>query len=260
MKAVLFDLDGVVYQDGKVIDGAVDTLNWINDQSIPHLFVTNTTSRPRHQLVEHLQGYGLAIDTDLILTPPVAACHWLRRQNANRIALFVPDVTRDDFAEFQILATGAESGAEAVILGDLGEGWEFTRLNRAFRLLQADPECALLALGMTRYWRASDGLRLDTGPFVSALEFATGKSPIVLGKPATDFFQIALRQLDCKPGEALMVGDDIQSDIASAQQAGLQAALVKTGKFKQSDLSGDISPDTVLGSIAELPDYWQQFT
>lgn len=260
MQAVLFDLDGVVYQDGQAIDGAIDTLNWVNDQSLPHLFVTNTTSRPRHQIVERLQGYGLAIEAERILTPPVAACHWLRRHDANRIALFVPDATRDDFADFQILDSDAESGAEAVILGDLGEDWDFARLNRAFRQLQADSECNLLALGMTRYWRASDGLRLDTGPFVRALEFATDKSPIVLGKPAAEFFHIALQKLDCGAGDTLMVGDDIRSDIDGARRAGLRTALVKTGKFRQADLSSDITPDAVLGSIAELPDFWQQIT
>ncbi len=260
MQAVLFDLDGVIYQDGKAIDGAVDTLNWVREQSIPHLFVTNTTSRPRHRIVERLQEYGLDIKPDRILTPPVAACHWLSRQQANRIALFVPDATRDDFADFHILDEDTETGADAVILGDLGEAWDYSRLNRAFRLLQAEPECALLALGMTRYWRASDGLRLDTGPFVRALEFATDKSPVVLGKPAAEFFCIALQQLGCKAGETLMVGDDIRSDIDGAQQAGLQAALVRTGKFREADLSTGIIPDTVLDSVAGLADFWERLT
>ncbi len=169
MRAVLFDLDGVIYQDGKAIDGAVATLHWVLEQSIPHLFVTNTTSRPRHRIAEQLQDYDLDIEPDRILTPPIAACHWLCRQQTSHIALFVPEATRADFADFHTLDEDTVTGADAVILGDLGEAWDFARLNRAFRLLQAKPECALLALGMTRYWRAPDGLRLDTGPFVRAI-------------------------------------------------------------------------------------------
>jgi ribonucleotide monophosphatase NagD (HAD superfamily) len=65
----------------------------------------------------------------------------------------------------------------------LGEGWDFATLNRAFRLLMAEPHPRLIALGMTRYWRAADGLRLDTAPFVVALQHATGIAPVVLGKP-----------------------------------------------------------------------------
>lgn len=258
MRALLFDLDGVIYQDGKAINGAVDTLNWVRQQAIPHLFVTNTTSRPRSAIAERLHDYGLEIATDSILTPPVAACHWLKRQSASTVALFIPEATRADFAGFEILDDAAEQGAAAVIVGDLGEGWDFWRLNRAFRLLQADPECRLLALGMTRYWRAPDGLRLDTGPFVRALEFACDKSAIVMGKPAADFFSIALGQLDCAAEETLMIGDDIRADIHGAQQAGLRAALVKTGKFNPSDLENDIAPDAVMDSVAELQEYWEK--
>lgn len=260
MQALLFDLDGVIYQGGKAIDGAVDTLDWVRQQSIPHLFVTNTTSRPRSAIAERLQGYSLEIDADSILTPPVATCHWLRQQSITDIALFVPAATRTDFSGFNILDENAEAGAAAVIVGDLGEEWDFMRLNRAFRLLQANPECRLLALGMTRYWRAPDGLRLNTGPYVHALEFAGDKTAVVLGKPAGDFFEIALRQLGCQAGETLMVGDDIRADIDGAQRAGLQAALVKTGKYKDPDLDGNIKPDVVLDSVAGLPDYWQQIT
>ena len=260
MRAVLFDLDGVIYQDGKAIAGAVDTLQWVREHSLPHLFVTNTTSRPRHSIVERLRDYGLDIQPDRILTPPVAACHWLSRHQASHIALFVPEATRDDFAGFHIIDEDSETGADAVILGDLGDAWDFARLNRAFRLLQASPECTLLALGMTRYWRASDGLRLDTGPFVCALQFATEKSPVVLGKPAAEFFHIALQQLGCKASETLMVGDDIRSDIDGAQQAGLRAALVRTGKFREGDLATGLTPDMVLDSIADLAEFWERLT
>jgi len=260
MQALLFDLDGVIYQDGKAIAGAIDTLNWVRRESIPHLFVTNTTSRPRRSISERLQGYGLDIDEDDILTPPVAACHWLRKQDIANIALFVPEATRNDFIDFELLEESAEQGAAAVILGDLGEEWDFRRLNRAFRLLQADTDCRLLALGMTRYWRAPDGLRLDTGPFVRALEFASDRTAVVVGKPADEFFQIALQRLDCEAGQALMIGDDIRADIDGARRCGLKTALVKTGKFKETDLEGDIRPDTVLESVAGLPDCWQQLT
>ena len=67
MKAILFDLDGVVYQGGKPIPGAVDTIRWCQLEKIPFLYVTNTTSKPRRHLVEKLQGLRLldVLDADI---------------------------------------------------------------------------------------------------------------------------------------------------------------------------------------------------
>lgn len=254
IRAVLFDLDGVVYQNGRLIEGAAATLEWVRGQTIDCLFVTNTSSKPRNAIRAQLAELGLQVDSETLLTPAVAACHWLRERALDELALFVPTATREDFAGF----IPVEENARAVILGDLGDDWNYRRLNHAFRLLQDNPQCPLLALGMTRYWRAPDGLRLDTGPFVRALEFACGRPATVLGKPATDFFQTALEKLGVTAEQALMVGDDIRVDIAGAQQAGLKAALVRTGKFRPEDLQGETQPDAVLGSIAELPDWWER--
>jgi phospholysine phosphohistidine inorganic pyrophosphate phosphatase len=256
MHALLLDLDGVIYQAGKAIAGSVETLNWVREKGIPCLFLTNTTSRPRAEIVTRLAQYGIRADTDDILTPPVAACRWLQQNIQGALALFIPAATRDEFSQFTILDESEESGATAVVVGDMGEGWSFNRLNQAFRLLQDDPDAVLVALGMTRYWRAPEGLRLDTGPFVQALSFATGKTPRVVGKPAPLFFRAALDMLGCDAEATLMIGDDIRTDIEGARDAGLKTALVKTGKYRDSDLDLGIKPDMVFESVAELPQHW----
>jgi HAD superfamily hydrolase (TIGR01458 family) len=168
----------------------------------------------------------------------------------------VPEATGAEFAACRRLPDAAESGAAAVVVGDLGAGWDFGRLNRAFRLLMQDPPPALVALGMTRYWRAEDGLRLDTGPFVQALSYASGRTPVVMGKPAPAFFQAAADLLELPPTELVMIGDDIRGDIEGAQKAGIPGVLVRTGKFSPGDLELGIAPTTVLDSVAALPDWW----
>ena len=256
MGAILFDLDGVIYLGDTPIPGAREALDWIREQGIPHRFVTNTTSRPRAAVGEKLRAMGIAVADDLILTPPVAAREWLRRQGARRLALFTAPATRADLAGFETLPEDAEEGADAVILGDMGEAWDFRTLNRAFRLLMAEPRPHLVALGTTRYWRAEDGLRLDTGPFVAALREASGAAPVVLGKPSPAFFEAALGMLGTRAGETWMIGDDIRGDVHGAQGAGLEGALVRTGKFRPEDLRLGQLPDGVIASIAELPAWW----
>lgn len=256
-RGILIDLDGVLYQADRAVPGAAEAVEWLARRGVPHLFLTNTTSRPRKALVEKLADLGVATREDEILTPPVAADRWLSEHAPGPAALFVPAATADEFRAVAHLPQDADGGAASVVIGDLGDGWSFPVLNRAFRLLMQEPRPVLAALGMTRYWHAADGLRLDVAPFVKALEHATGACAVVLGKPAPPFYETALESLGCKPDETVMIGDDIVGDVQGAQRAGLRALLVRTGKFRPADLDRGIHPDAVLGSIAELPEWWE---
>ncbi|MBZ5575218.1 MAG: TIGR01458 family HAD-type hydrolase [Acidobacteriia bacterium] len=256
LQAILFDMDGVLYNAEEPIAGAAEALRWVGAQGIPHLFVTNTSSRGRAVLVDKLRRFGIPAGEDLILNPGVTTAAWLRSQPPGTVALFVRPAARADFAGLSLLPDDAESGAAYVVVGDLGEAWDYRTLNRAFRLLIHNPEARLIALGMTRFWHTPEGLALDVAPFIVALEHATGRKALVLGKPAAAFFRAAAERLGLPPAAVMMVGDDIQTDIAGAQAAGMKAALVKTGKFRPSDLNGGVKPDWLLESVAQLPRCW----
>lgn len=243
-------MDGVIYNSETLIAGSPETLAWVREQGIPHMFVTNTTSRGRGVLVEKLTRFGIPATEDDILTPCVAAREYMG--DSGPVALFVPEKSHIEFAGMELLPQGRETGARWVVVGDLGEGWDFRTLNRAFRLLQSTPGTELIALGLTRFWQAADGLRLDTAPYVAALECAIGRKAVVMGKPATAFFEAAVRRLGVAKEDVLMIGDDVQIDVGGAQHAGLQGALVKTGKYRAGDLEGAVKPDFVLESIVGL--------
>jgi HAD superfamily hydrolase (TIGR01458 family) len=255
---VLLDLDGVVYVGDQPVPGAAEAIDWLVGEGIPHCFLTNTTSRPRRAVVAKLAGLGISAGTDQILTPAVAAVAWLQSHGITQPAVFVPDATAAEFAALGPLPNGVEHGAGAVVIGDLGEGWDFSTLNRALRLLMSDAAVPLVALGMTRYWRAEDGLRLDAGAFVRALEYAAGRTAIVVGKPDPAFYGAAVDALHVPADEVVMIGDDIHTDVEGAQRAGLTGVLVRTGKYSASDLAGDVTPDAVLDSVADLPRWWAE--
>jgi HAD superfamily hydrolase (TIGR01458 family) len=252
-KALLIDMDGVLYQGEHAIPGVREALEWLKSRHIPHLFLTNTTSRPRSALVQKLARMGIPVEIEQILTPPVAATRWLSERIDGPVALFVPDATRIEFEPLKTVSPGFPEAVAAVVIGDYGENWSYPALNQAFRWLMHDNQPILVALGMTRYWQAEDGLRLDTAPFVVALEHATGRQAVVLGKPAAPFFEAALNRLGSTAAETLMIGDDIRSDIDGAQAFGIRGLLVKTGKFRPSDLNSGIQPAAVLESFADLP-------
>lgn len=258
MHGILFDLDGVFYVGDAPVPQAAEVLAWAQNREIPYRFITNTTSRSRSTLVEKLADLGVGARQEEIFTPAVAAARWIRSHLRGEVALFVPPSTRGEFAGLQVADDDIEDTVDAVVLGDLGERWDFATLNHAFRLLMQRPPPKFIALGMTRYWLTPDGLQLDVGAFAAALHYASGQAPLVLGKPAAEFFHTAVAALECEPGDVVMVGDDIHGDIAAAQAAGLKAVLVKTGKFRPEDLDGTIRPDGLIDSVAGLPAWWTE--
>lgn len=255
---LLIDLDGVIYQSNRLVAGAVEALAWIRRQRIPHLFVTNTTSRSRAALLKKFENLGFSAHLDEVMTPVVAASQWLEQQQLRKAALFVPSETQQDFGDIESVALDQPVAVDAVIIGDLGEAWDFRLLNCAFRFLMQHPRPQLIALGMTRYWRGQDGLQLDVAPFVKALEHAASCEAIVVGKPAAAFFESSLAILQRSAAQTYMVGDDIVGDIGAAQRCGIRGIQVRTGKFRDEDLNSGIKPFTVLDSFAELPAWWQQ--
>jgi ribonucleotide monophosphatase NagD (HAD superfamily) len=102
---------------------------------------------------------------------------------------------------------------------------------------------------------APDGLSLSAGPFVQALEFATGKKGIIVGKPSRMFFELALCDMGLRTDQVAMIGDDILTDIGGARTLGMQGILVRTGKYRKDTVDNvAIKPDRVIDSIAQLQD------
>lgn len=86
-------------------------------------------------------------------------------------------------------------------------------------------------------------------------EFATGCPAVVLGKPSADVFQLAAQTLGLSPEQVVMIGDDVIGDVGGAQSAGCQGVLVRTGKYREGDERGAVTPHAVLPSVAALPDW-----
>ena len=248
VEAVLLDLDGVLYVDGEPLPGAAAAVADLRERVAALRFVTNTTARSRGQTLAKLERLGFAVEPGELVTPAGLARRHCEEAGHHRVALIMNDAVKADFEGLE----EAERGVDAVIMGDLGEQFGFAILNRAFRLVMDGAE--LIALQKNRFWLTGDGLSLDAGPFVAAVEYATGKEAHVVGKPSPGFFAAVLADLGRGPDAVVMVGDDIESDIGGALDAGLRAVLVRTGKYREEfvGLSG-IWPTATIDSIAGLP-------
>lgn len=251
VRGILLDIDGVLHISMQPIAGAADTLHWLIQNGYATCFVTNTTTLARATLAQRLQQIGLPIAEQNLLTAPAATALYIRQHYpAKRCWVLTKGDTAADFTGIELV----DERADVVVIGGAEELLTYEAMNKAFRMLMDG--AVLLAMHTNLHWRTSNGLQLDSGPFVRALELATGKQASVLGKPNRAFFEQALLLLQLVPSEALMLGDDIENDIGGAQQAGLRSILVCTGKHKaDSPLLQRIHPDALLPSIADLPHY-----
>ncbi|GAC1398408.1 MAG: HAD-IIA family hydrolase [Ktedonobacteraceae bacterium] len=254
IRGVLLDIDGVLHISMQPIVGAANTLRWLDQKGYSTCFVSNTTTVARVTLAQRLQQIGLPIAEERLFTAPVATANYIRQHlPGKRCWVLTKGNTAADFIGIELVEPPADD-IGVVVIGGAEELLTYEAMNNAFRLVMEGS--ALLAMHTNMYWRTASGLQLDSGPYVRALEMATGKQAVVLGKPDPAFFEQALLTLGMQPNEAVMVGDDIENDVAGAQRAGIHGVLVSTGKHKaDSPLLQKIHPDALLSSIADLPAY-----
>ncbi|ADN08427.1 TIGR01458 family HAD-type hydrolase [Sulfurimonas autotrophica] len=243
IKAVLCDIGGVLYVGDKPIEGAVEAVKEIK-KHYPIRFLTNTTQRTSAQVVKKLQKMGFEITSNEIITALDVTKMFLEKEKS--FAEFL--LTDDALCFFDDLKYYEE---KYVVVGDAQDNFNYKNLNCAFRKLMDG--ASLLGIAKNRYFKDSDNeLSMDAGCFVSALEYGSGQEASLIGKPSREFYHLACASLHVSPNECVMIGDDIESDIKGAQEAGIQAALVKTGKFSKIDLSFGIKPDYIFESIAAI--------
>ena len=228
IRGLLIDLSGVLHVGDTPLPGAHEVLRRLREWGQPFRFVTNTSRRCLADVVGRLQTMGLKIEAPEILTAPLAGRHWLEARGLRPHLLIHPRLM-PDFADVD------SSDPNAVFLGDAGETFDYANLNAAFRVLQTG--APLVAVARNRYFQEPDGLSLDMGAFVAALEFAARTEAVIVGKPAPDFYHAAVATLGLSPKDVLMIGDDVEADVLGAMDAGLQAALVRTGKYRETDES-----------------------
>jgi HAD superfamily hydrolase (TIGR01458 family) len=248
IEGFLIDIDGTLYEGDKLIPGAVDAIETLDAKGIPYRLVTNTTSKPLSAILAKLGNAGLHIAPEHIFSAPVVARAYCLQQGFSRCFPLLKSSLLEDLQGIEFV----ETAPQAVLVGDLGEELNYAALNRAFRFVLDG--AAFVTLARNRYFHGRDGLCLDVGSIVAALEYATQREATLVGKPAAEFFLLALHSMAIEPARAVMVGDDLEADVGGGQKAGLGGVLVRTGKYRPDQLEKtNVTPDSILDSIADLP-------
>ena len=240
-QAVLIDLAGVLHTGDMALPGAVEALARLRRSGLPLRFLTNTTRSPCASVIARLQRMGFDLRPGEVQTAVLATRKLVAMRGLKPHYLVHPDIAAE---------IGPSSRQpDCVVLGDAGAYFSYEALNVVFRLLMQG--LPLLAMARNRYFMEEDGLSLDMGAYVAGLEYSSGRTAEIVGKPARPFFEAALAELGVAATDAVLIGDDLADDIGGAQSAGIAGILVRTGKFRPEDEQhATIRPQRVVDDFA----------
>jgi len=247
---VMLDIDGVLTVSWQPLPGAVDTVGWLGSEGIGFRLVTNTSSQTRLQIAGLLARAGMKVGLGQVQTAVTSAARYLVDTYPGARCAFLNQGAVDEDLEGVPLVDAGQ--ADVILLGGAGPAVGYEELDAAFK--RAIDGVPVVALHRNTRSQTDRGPALDMGAFILGLEAAASIEVSVVGKPAASFFEAALSGLGADAASTVMVGDDLVSDVLGAQAVGITGVLVRTGKFRPSDLDQAVeAPDHVIDDVGDLP-------
>jgi len=142
---LLLDLNGVFYVGNRLLPGAQEAIVALQKSGLPYRFVTNNTTQSTESMSSSLEAMGLAIAPSEIITAAYAAVLYLRQLGNPKIYPLLAEDAKQDFAEF----TWSDTDADVIVVGDIGDDWNYRLMNRAFRLMMKGAQLVALHRGLT---------------------------------------------------------------------------------------------------------------
>ena len=220
-------MDGVLWRGGTPLKGLDAFFQLLQDAELPYMLATNNSSRSPAQYVEKLRGMGIAsVGADNIVNSGLATAHFLL--NEYPIGADVHVLGGDGLRE--VIADAGfplvEKDADVVVVG---LDFHLTYANVTRAVLEIRNGARFIGTNPDATYPTEEGLAPGAGSLLAMVETATDVTPEVIGKPHAPMFAYALEQMGTEPGQTLMIGDRLSTDIAGGEQAGMKTALLFTG-------------------------------
>jgi HAD superfamily hydrolase (TIGR01450 family) len=255
--AILLDLDGTIYHVDHALPGAMDLIRRLQHDRKPYACLTNSTAGPR-DLSRRLQTMGVDVDPHHIYSAAGAACDYvLEKYGAERpprIFNLATDSVRDMLEGKVEWVNDADHPCDVVIVGTPNNpNATEDRRRDAMLLLRAGAH--LVGTCADRVFPSRRGLEFGAGALSSMLAYAANVKPFFVGKPQPVFFQNLCRRLNVQPADCLLIGDNLESDIAGAKAVGMKTLLTLTGVARRQDIAeapANQQPDAVIDDLTQL--------
>jgi 4-nitrophenyl phosphatase len=256
VRAVIFDLDGVIYRGERLLPYAAQTIAWARERGLGVRFMTNNSTVTREEYSRRLEAFGIPTPVEHIMTSAYATALYLRSRGPDgaRVLVIGEGGLRDETAAMGFEVTQPpDDNARYVIVG-MDRGFNYETICAAMSAILAGAE--FIASNRDPTFPVEDGLLPGGGTIVAAIEAAVGFAPYLVGKPATRMLDLVLEDLGCRPAQALVVGDRLDTDIKAGCAAGVHTVLVLTGISSAEEARkapADMRPEWVIPTLAELP-------
>lgn len=245
-EGVIFNIDGVLEFQGKVYPGAIELLDFLRIRGITLRILSNSTLKSRRSCTAKLRAKGFNIYESEVVTASFATARYLKTLRPKSCWVMLKREGLEEFKDFR----HDPENPEYIVTGDYREDFNFQNMNKALELLLKGAKLIVMITELVD--NSMGGVELTVGAYGKMLEDATGIKATFIGKPNKYIFEEALKTMDIERSKILMVGDKIYTDVIGARNVGIQAALVKTGEFRDRDLDCDIEPDYILSSVKEI--------
>ena len=250
---LIIDLDGTMYRGNQMVEHADEFVAQLIKSGIPHLFLTNNSSRTPHVVAEHLKGMGIPAEPDNVYTAAQAAARYISREQSGARVYVI--------GEHGLLEAVQEAELEVVqdkpdyVVQGIDRSFDYAKLAEAVRhirsgavYIQTNPDLLL---------PSDNGFMPGAGSIGAAIQAASGRSPVVIGKPSAIIMKDAIELLGLTPDQVWVIGDNAATDIRAGQAAGCKTALVLTGLTTRDNLSSmidgaGVEPDLVCDSLPIL--------
>ncbi|MBQ6893383.1 MAG: HAD-IIA family hydrolase [Clostridia bacterium] len=251
-KLFLLDLDGTVYIEDRLIDGALEFFDHVKKSGGKYMFLTNNSSRGIKDYIKKFARLGINADKDDFVTSVQVASRYLHDYySGKKVYVLGNKALMNELASDGHLVTDSYSDDVGILLVGYDTELTYQKIKDACRLLNKN--VAYIATNPDLICPSENGYVPECGAFVEMLRLATGKQPTYVGKPAPEMIELAIEKSGIPKSDAVMIGDRLYTDIASGVNADVDTALVLSGEGTVSDIeASDKKPTFIYKNIREI--------
>jgi len=255
MNVFFFDMDGVlsVGKETPRYLGGREIISQIKTSGRQVYVLTNDSTHTRKEIHESLIRLGFSFAFEEVLTSSYLTALYLNHRFHRNISFYLVGERGLDY-ELQTAGHSPNEEHPDVVVAGLDRDLSYRKLNSAVKLLRSG--ASLVGSYGGAVYMGDHGPALSAGPIIKALEYGSGKRAIIVGKPSPVMFRFALKLSHQEPSKAVMVGDQIETDLLGAHKTGVHTVLVLSGvETRESLKDSKVKPELVLENVDALKRY-----